>query len=62
MNYTTIEAGALLGLAPKTVTHYCKSGLILAKKVGRDYSITQEQIDTFIATRRSRGRQKRKKI
>ncbi len=53
---TTPEAAALLGVQPKTISRYIKRGLIAAEKRGRDYFITQEEIERFKAERRGRGR------
>lgn len=55
---TTTEAAALLGVQPKTVTHYISRGLIAADKHGRDYRISTEELARFQRERRLPGRPK----
>lgn len=57
--YTTEEAGKLLGLDPSMIRRACRQGK-LGDRIGRNFSITQAQLDRFIASRRTaRKRQRR---
>lgn len=56
MTYTTPQAAAMLGLKPKTVSRYIKRGLIKAERRGRDYWITESELERFKVERRGRGR------
>lgn len=54
--YTTTEAASLLGVKTHTVTRYIERELIVAKKKGRDYLITHEELERFKSIRRKAGR------
>lgn len=56
--HTTSEAATILGVQPKTVTRYIERKVIQAEKRGRDYLITQEEIERFKRERRRAGRPK----
>jgi excisionase family DNA binding protein len=56
--YNTKEAATLLGLSPVHVRTLCEQGR-LGSKVGRDWIITQEELDAF--ERRPRGRPPKEK-
>jgi excisionase family DNA binding protein len=55
--YTTTQAGPLLGVKPPTVTRYIELGHIAAEKRGRDYFIKHEELERFNQSRRKAGRQ-----
>ena len=48
---TTDEAAARLGLSPHTVKYHCQQRHIQATKHGRDWWITEDALEDFIATR-----------
>lgn len=48
-SYTVNEAAALLKLHPKTVRRKIRDGELGSTRVGRQYRITQEQLDAFCA-------------
>lgn len=56
MTYTTIEAATLLGIDPRSVRAFINRGLIAATKHGRDWLITQDEIDRYNRERRHVGR------
>ena len=45
--YNLMEAADLLNRSTKQVSRYIESGLLSAEKIGRFWSITQEDIDNF---------------
>lgn len=47
--YTVNEAAALLKLHPKTVRRKIREGELGSTRIGRQYRITQEQLDAFCA-------------
>jgi excisionase family DNA binding protein len=57
---TTTEASALLGVMPRTVTHYIERGLIEATKYGRDWLIEEGELRRFQEGRRQVGRPREK--
>jgi len=58
---TTSEAAPLLNVQPKTVTRYILRGLIHAEKHGRDYLITDAEIERFQQARRKPGKPRKRK-
>jgi len=58
MNYTTIEAAAILRLVPRVVRHYCATGKIDALRFGHSWMIPEQAIHEFKQRRRPRGRPK----
>jgi excisionase family DNA binding protein len=46
-SYTVREAAGVLKLHPKTVLRKIKDGELGATRIGRQYRITHEQLDTF---------------
>jgi predicted site-specific integrase-resolvase len=57
--HTTKDAAEALQLQPRTVKRYCWLGLIRAKKVGRDWLITQREIERFARERRKPGERRK---
>ena len=60
MNYTATAAAPLLGLKPGSVRTLIKRKLISATKHGRDWIITQEEIDRYNRDRLGKGMAGRK--
>ena len=54
-DYTTTEAAAFLGMQPRTVTRNIERKNLKATKRGRDYHITQEELERFIRERKGPG-------
>lgn len=54
----TKEAAARLGLTPRRVRQLIKAGLIRAKKIGRDWTVTETAIDAASTRPNRRGRRK----
>jgi len=48
--YTTEEAAEYLRVSPKTVYRMIDAGQLAASRVGRQYRITQTDIDLFLAS------------
>ena len=46
--YTPLEVAEYLGLSRKTIYRYLETGDLKAKKIGREYRITQSQLQEFI--------------
>lgn len=46
--YTTKQLAEKLGLKQKTVQKYCQLGYIKAIKIGRDWLITEEQLQEYL--------------
>ncbi len=46
--YTTEEVANYLGLTRRTIYTYIEQGKLRAKKVGREYRITQSSLDAFL--------------
>lgn len=56
MNDLTVpQAAALLGLSPSSVRHFINRGMIKGEKRGRDWFITQEEVDRYNRERRGPG-------
>lgn len=53
---TTAEAAVRLGMKPRSVTTMIEKGYINARKHGRDWDISQEEVDRYNRERRPRGR------
>jgi excisionase family DNA binding protein len=51
-------AAALLGLKPRSVRKFIERGMIKGEKRGRDWFITQEEVDRYNRERRKPGPQK----
>lgn len=47
MDLTTKQVAAQLGITPRRVRQYIKSGRLKAKKIGRDYIVSSRQLDAF---------------
>lgn len=45
--YTTEEAGAELGVTGRQVAHLCRQGR-LGRKIGRNWAITKDDLDSFV--------------
>lgn len=57
---TTKQAADRLGLTrSKTVVEYIRRGLIKAERFGRDYAISEQEIERFIRERRKVGKPKK---
>lgn len=56
---TTTEVASLLGITPRTVQRHIKAGHLKATKYGRDFLITQEELERFKQERKPVGRPKR---
>lgn len=56
---TTQEAAATLGLSVRAVQAHIAAGNIRAAKAGRDYLISDDEIERFMERRRPRGRPRR---
>lgn len=52
---TVLQAAALLGIKPTSVRHFINRGTIKAEKRGRDWFITQEEVDRYSREPRKRG-------
>ena len=57
--YTTLETASLLGLKPKSIPRYIQREVIHAEKRGRDYFISQDEIERFQRERHGPGRPKK---
>jgi excisionase family DNA binding protein len=53
---TIPEAAERLGLSLAMVRRYCSIGKLPAKKVGRDWTLRQRDVERFAASARRRGR------
>lgn len=58
---TTIEVAQALGVTPRTIERHIKANHLEAKKYGRDYLITQEELARFKQQRRKAGRPRKEK-
>jgi excisionase family DNA binding protein len=47
--YTPQEVAKMLSVTDRTITNYCKEGIIKAYKLKRSYRITQESLDNFLS-------------
>lgn len=56
MSLTTTEAAKILNLQPRTIRSHIERSVIAAEKKGRDYLISQEEIERFQRERRGRGK------
>ena len=45
--HTLPEAAKLLGLAPSTLRHQVKNGKLAARKVSRDWYLTDEEVERY---------------
>ena len=60
---TLNDAAPRLGVANgNVVRQYIKRGVLLATKRGRDWFVTQESINTYLATKPNNGNHNRKYI
>ena len=50
--YTTNEVASILGLKPRSVTRHIERHNLKAEKIGRDYLISQEELERFKRERR----------
>lgn len=57
---TTIEVASQLGVTPRTIQRHIKAEHLKAKRYGRDFLITQEELDRFKQQRRKVGRPRKK--
>lgn len=48
--YSVKEVAKILNRHPNTIRNYIDKNLLLASKVGRDFEITQESLDAYLAT------------
>ena len=53
---TIPEAAERLGLSVSIVRRYCSTGKLPAHKVGRDWTVRQQDLERFAASPRRRGR------
>lgn len=53
--YTTLEAAAELGVSESLVRRYCREGR-LGERIGRNFAITEAQLQKFKAEPRTVGR------
>lgn len=53
---TIPEAADRLGLSVALVRRYCSTGKLPAKKIGRDWTVRQRDVERFAASERRRGR------
>jgi len=60
MDYTTEEAAALLNIKPVTVRAHIARGNLTAELKGRDYLISQDEIERFKREKRKAGNPRRK--
>ena len=60
MDYTTEEAAALLNIKPVTVRAHIARGNLEARLKGRDYLISQDEIERFKREKRKAGNPRRK--
>lgn len=60
-DYTAKEAAPLLGISPGSMRTFIKRGLIVATKRGRDWFITQDEIDRYNRERRKAGQPPKRK-
>ena len=58
---TTNEAASTLGITLRMVQAHITSGQIKAQKIGRDWLISDEEMERFQRERRKVGRPKREK-
>ncbi len=56
--FTTTEASELLGLDRRTVSQYCKRGILDAVKVGRDWLLPKSEVDRYKKERHRPGNPK----
>jgi excisionase family DNA binding protein len=57
---TLVEAAARLGLAPATLRHQVERGRLAATKLGRDWLVSDAEVERYRATRLGRmGRRRR---
>lgn len=47
---TLAEAAALLGLSPSTLRGQVKNGRLRARKVGRDWTVSEQEVERYRAT------------
>lgn len=50
--HSVTEAAKLLGLAPSTIRHQIKNRKLAARKVSRDWYLTDEEIERYRAENR----------
>lgn len=53
--YTTAEAAAALQISESLVRRYCREGR-LGERIGRNFAITEKQLQAFRSLERKRGR------
>lgn len=56
--YTTVEVAEKLGVQDQTIRKAIYSGKLTAEKMGRDYIITEDDLNAWNATRKPRKRKK----
>lgn len=49
--YSCAEVGESIGVSEATVRAYVRSGLLAAKKVGRSYAISEDNLQRFVGAR-----------
>ena len=53
---TTKQVAAELSIQPRSVKQLCQRGILKADKIGRDWLISQEELDHYKTIRRQPGR------
>lgn len=60
---TLTEAAGLLGVVPTTLRHQIANGRLRAMKVGRDWTVSEDEIRRYAALSRGRpGRRRREQL
>lgn len=60
---TLTDAAGLLGLSPATLRHQIANGRLAAQKVGRDWTVSEEEVRRYAALSRGRpGRRSRDQL
>lgn len=52
---TTTEAAKALGLKPSTLRHQIKNGKLAARKISRDWYLTEAEVDRYRRENRARA-------
>lgn len=53
---TTTQAATELGIQPGSVKKLCQRGILKAERIGRDWLISQKEVERYKVERRSAGR------
>ena len=54
--YTTEDVGEILCIQPRAVTRWIREGRLVAVKLGKEYRISESELERFIKERETTGK------